>query len=34
MNGNDEVRTGIVNAFKELMFDPGVWRASPKGLNF
>ena len=34
MNGDDEVRTGIVNAFKELLSDPGVWRASPEGLNF
>ena len=24
----------IVNAFKELLSDPGVWRASPEGLNF
>ena len=24
LNGEDEVRTGIVNAFKELLFDPGV----------
>ena len=23
-----------MNAFKELLFDPSVWRASPKGLNF
>ena len=34
MNGDDEVRTSNVNAFKELMFDPSVWGASPKGLNF
>ena len=34
VNGDDEVRTGIVNAFKELLSDPGVWRASPEGLNF
>ena len=34
MNSDDEVRTGIVNAFKELLFDLGVWRASPEGLSF
>ena len=34
LNGTEEVSTGIVNAFKVLLFDPGDWRASPKGLNF
>ena len=34
VNGEEEARIGIVNAFKELLSDPGVWRASPKGLNF
>ena len=34
LNGTEEVSTGIVNAFKVLLFDPGDWRASPEGLNF
>ena len=34
VNGVEEARIGIVNAFKELLFDPGVWRASLEGLNF
>ena len=32
--GEGEFRTGIVNAFKGLLSDPGIWRASPKGLDF
>ena len=31
--GEGEVRTGIVNAFKGLS-DSGVWRTSPEGLDF
>ena len=27
-------KIGIVNASKELLSDPSVWRASPEGLNF
>ena len=34
LEGNGEIRTGIVNAFKVLLSDPGSWRASPKGLVF
>ena len=34
VNGEEEARIGIVNAFKELLSNPGVWRASPEGLNF
>ena len=34
LNGTKEVKTGIVNAFKELLSDPGAWRASPEGLKF
>ena len=34
LNGTKEVKTGIVNAFKELLGDLGTWRASPEGLNF
>ena len=31
---SEEVRTGIVNAFKSLLSDPSVWKASPEGLDF
>ena len=34
LNGTKEVKIGIVNAFKELLGDPGAWRASPEGLKF
>ena len=34
LEGDGEVRTGIVNAFKDLLFNPGTWRASPEGLDF
>ena len=34
VNGKEEARIGIMNAFKELFSDPGVWRASLEGLNF
>ena len=34
VNGEEEARIGIVNAFKELLSYLGVWRASPEGLNF
>ena len=34
LEGEREVRTGIMNAFKGLLSDPGVWRASPEGLDF
>ena len=34
LEGDEEVRTGIVNAFKVLLSDPGSWRASPEGLDF
>ena len=34
LNGTKEVKTGIVNAFKVLLGNPGAWRASPEGLNF
>ena len=34
LEGEGEVRTGIVNAFKDLLSDPGTWRASPEGLDF
>ena len=34
LEGDGEVRTGIVNAFKTLLSDPGFWRASPEGLDF
>ena len=34
LNGVEEVKTSIVNVFKNIMSDPGDWRASPKGLNF
>ena len=34
LEGDGEVRTGIVNAFKTLLSDPGSWRASPEGLDF
>ena len=37
LEGEGEVRTGIVNAFKGLLSDPGVWIAwiaSPEGLDF
>ena len=34
LEGEGEVRTGIVNAFEGLLSDPGVWRASPEGLEF
>ena len=29
LTGTDEVKLGIVKAFKELLGDPGGWRASP-----
>ena len=32
--GEENVRIGIVNSFKELLIDPGGWRASPEDLNF
>ena len=32
--GTEEVKLGIVKAFKELLGDLGDWRASLKGLNF
>ena len=34
LNGKEEVNFGIVKAFKELLGDPGGWKASPEGLNF
>ena len=34
LEGDGEVRTGIVNAFQDLLSDPGFWRASPEGLDF
>ena len=34
LEGDGEVRTSIVNAFKDLLFNPGTWRASPEGLDF
>ena len=34
LTGTDEVKFGIVKAFKELLGDLGDWRASPEGLNF
>ena len=34
LTGLEEVKLGIVKAFKELLGDPGEWRASPVGLNF
>ena len=34
LEGEGEVRTGIVNAFKGLLSDLGVWRASPEGWIF
>ena len=34
LEGEGEVRTCIVNSLKGLLYDPGVWRVSPKGLNF
>ena len=34
LEGEGEVRTGIMNAYKGLLSDPGVWRASPEGLDF
>ena len=34
LNGTKEVKTGIVNALKELLSDLGAWRASPEGLKF
>ena len=34
LKGEGEVRSGIVNAFKGLLSDPGIWRASPEGLDF
>ena len=34
LTGTEEVKLGIVKAFKELFGDPGDWRASPEGLNF
>ena len=34
LNGAEEVRTCIVNAFKVLLSDRGDWRDSPEGLNF
>ena len=30
----EELRQGIVNAYKTLLYDLGEWRASPKGLDF
>ena len=34
LNGTEEVRTDIVNAFKVLLSNPGDWRVSLEGLNF
>ena len=34
LTGTEEVKFGIVKAFKELLGDTGGWRASPEGLNF
>ena len=34
LTGIEEVKLGIVKAFKELLGDPGDLRASPEGLNF
>ena len=34
LTDKEEVKFGIVKAFKELLGDPGGWRASPEGLNF
>ena len=34
LTGKEEVKFCIVKAFKELLGDPGGWRASPEGLNF
>ena len=33
LEGDGEVRTGIVSAFKVLLSDPGSWRASPEGMD-
>lgn len=30
----EEVKTGVVNAFKDLLTNPGDWRTSSKGLIF
>ena len=34
LEGDGEVRIGIVNAFKDLLSDPGTWRASPEAWIF
>ena len=34
LNGTEEVRTDIVNAFKVLLSNPGDWRVSLEVLNF
>ena len=34
LEGEGEVRTGIVNAFEGLLSDSGIWRGSPEGLDF
>ena len=34
LTGTEEVKLGIVKAFKELLGDPGDWRAILEGLNF
>lgn len=34
VEGEKEIKSGIVNAFQELLSDLGEWRASVEGLNF
>ena len=34
LEGEGEVRTGIMNTFKGLLSGSSVWRASPEGLDF
>ena len=29
-----DIKSGVVNAYRELLSNPEVWRASPEGLNF
>ena len=31
--GAEDLRSGVVNAYRDLLSNPGEWRASPKGLN-
>ena len=33
-SGQVDIRSSVVKAYRELLSNPRVWRANPKGLNF